>query len=74
MIYIVVSTLEDAACREKSLPNGFLSGSYRVVLDADNLVFEERHGDGREERKSLRSAVLSSFLWLRLAGARDLAA
>ena len=35
-------------------------GSYRVVLDGDSLVFEERHGDGRD----VRGILLQEDAWL----------
>lgn len=34
--------------------------SYRVVLDGDNFVFEERHGDGRD----VRGILLQEDAWL----------
>ena len=37
-----------------------IPGSYRVVLDGDNLVFEERHGDGRD----VRGILLQEDAWL----------
>ena len=35
-------------------------GSYRVVLEGDNFVFEERHGDGRD----VRGILLQEDAWL----------